>query len=128
MITIQFVFCGIGLKKRWEFGDPRRSKIIVLELGLVKICKMRSDSKMVGFMRGYCDNDSFEWHPKVRLAKRKAEKKAMDYYYKEYKQQTNDWITRYEQVYRENSKLQDEKRSLLKVIELKSKENPSNAT
>jgi hypothetical protein len=51
MITVQIEMCGFGIKRRWEFGDPRRAPITVLEMGFIKVCKMRGDSKLVEFMR-----------------------------------------------------------------------------
>ena len=56
MITVQIEMCGFGIKRRWEFGDPRRAPITVLEMGFIKVCKMRGDSKLVEFMRGYADD------------------------------------------------------------------------
>ncbi|WP_151838708.1 hypothetical protein [Acinetobacter radioresistens] len=119
MITVQLCLCGFGLKHKWEFGDPRRSPITVLELGIMKICKMRGDSKLVEFMRGYCDNDEFDWHPKVRLAQKKAIKKARSYYEKYYREQVERMGENYQAQYFKNSELRQENAALLKVIELK---------
>lgn len=118
MITIEFRLCGFGLKRRWEFGDPTRSPITVFEFGFIKICKFRGGSDLVSFMRGYCDNNEFDWHPKVRLAKRTAEKKAQQYYKKYYLERTQEWIDNYSKISNENSDLRNEKRALLKTIKL----------
>lgn len=119
MITIEFRICGFGVKHRFEFGDPRRSPITILELGIIKLCKFKCDSKFIDFMRGYCDNDEFEWHPRVRLARRKAERSAQEYYYKYYRGEVKDWINRYEKVCAEKNQAIQEKQALLKTIELK---------
>ncbi|MCW8041359.1 hypothetical protein [Acinetobacter entericus] len=128
MITIEFRLCGFGLKRRWEFGDPRRSPIVVLELGLLKICKMRGDSKFVEFMRGYCDNSEFGWHPKVRLARRKAEKKAQAQADKNWKERHNWLLEHANNAERKASKLQTEKSALLKTIELKREDSVKHLT
>ena len=115
MITVQIEMCGFGIKRRWEFGDPRRAPITVLEMGFIKVCKMRGDSKLVEFMRGYADDKEFNWHPKVRIARRKAERKAYSYYDNHYKQQIRELFDR-QNVERQN-------KALLAVIELKKEQS-----
>jgi len=122
MISMEWEFCGFGVKHRFEFGDPRRSPITVLELGIIKFYKFKTGSKFVDFMRGYCDNDDFGWHPKVRLAKRKAEKKASNYYQKVYKEEADSNRQHYFEERAIRQRVEDENRTLLKAIELKQNE------
>ena len=111
--------CGFGIKRRWEFGDPRRAPITVLEMGFIKVCKMRGDSKLVEFMRGYADDKEFNWHPKVRIARRKAERKAYSYYDNHYKQQIRELFDRQNVDRQKQYELERQNKALLAVIELK---------
>lgn len=119
MITIQLEVCGFGLKKRWEFGDPRRAPITVVEMGLIKICKMRGDGKLVEFMRGYVDNKEFGWHPKVRMARKIAERTAYKYYDNHYKRQIKELFDRQHVDRQKQNELERQNKALLAVIELK---------
>lgn len=122
MITIELELCGFGIKHRFEFGDPTQSPITVLELGFIKFCKLKSGSRFVDFLRGYCNNDDFGWHPKVRLAKRKAEKKASNYYRKVFKGEADSNRQHYFEERAIRQRVEDENRTLLKAIELKRNE------
>lgn len=122
MILIEGCFCGIWLRKRWEFGDQRRSSMIVISFLLFKIYFIKRQSDFNDFFRGYT-NQHFDWHPKVRLARIKAEKKARSYYKKYYYDHTQELIDRCSEYSHENSKLKNDLIALKRTIKIINEED-----
>ena len=117
MILIQRDLCGISLRKKWEFGDRSRSEMWVLNCLLFKVFFIKQTSDFNDFFRGYT-NQHFEWHPQVRLARKKAARKAERQNYAQYMARTKELMDNYYKLSNENSDLRNDIIALKRVIKL----------
>lgn len=121
--AILFEWClgDVGVKKTKLMGIQTKDNtdITILSLLFFRLIFFKKTSKFFEFLTEYTGSGfSLEWHPEVRLHKRKVEKLERSYWKKYYEDQINSHKESHMKEYRENVKLRQEISTLKNCVKL----------